>query len=269
MSWPTLLEVSGIDHYLVQIDVDDRTFSNPNKLWADTKITELKNYESHVDFSFLGAAGYKYYARIKAVNGVGQEGNWSQIFGPILVEDFPAWDLNQDGLVDIMDLVYVAKFFGQPRPPIIHPTPDINGDGSVNIFDIILVARHFGSGTVASPQLEQILSKLETKAKNNTLLISHANQLGQNFPNPFNPETWIPYYLAQPSQVTITIYDANGQVVNRLDLGWKLAGSYQSRQNAAYWDGRNKTGQKVAGGVYFYQMQADNFSSIHQMIMLK
>ena len=269
LSWPMLLEVSGIDHYLVQIDVDDRTFSNPNKLWADTKIAELKNYESHVDFSFLGAAGYKYYARIKAVNGVGQEGNWSQVFGPILVEDFPAWDLNQDGLVDIMDLVYVAKFFGQPRPPIIHPTPDINGDGSVNIFDIILVARHFGSGTIASPQLEQILSKLETKAKTNTLPISHASQLGQNFPNPFNPETWIPYYLAQPSQVTITIYDTNGQVVNRLDLGWKLAGSYQSRQNSAYWDGRNKTGQKVAGGVYFYQMQADNFSSIHQMIMLK
>ena len=269
LSWPALAEVSGISRYLIQIDVDNRTFSKSNKLWVDTTIEGSEIYNTHLDFSFLGTAGYKYYARIKAVNGVEKESNWSQTVGPIFVKDFPAWDLNRDGLVDIIDLVYVAKFFGQPRPPVINPTPDINDDGAVNIFDIILVARHFGDGRLAAPQLERILSELEIKTEDHVTSTSLVSQLGQNFPNPFNPETWIPYYLAQPSKVIVIIYNANGQLVNQLDLGWQSAGYYQSKLRSAYWNGRDTTGRMVSGGVYFYQIQAADFNSTRQMVILK
>ena len=95
-------------------------------------------------------------------------------------------------------------------------------------------------------------------------------QLLANYPNPFNPETWIPYHLANPSEVRITIYDTRGTVVRRLDLGHQHEGYYTSQSRAAYWDGRNAVGfQRVASGVYFYQLQADNLSLLRRMLILK
>jgi flagellar hook assembly protein FlgD len=76
-----------------------------------------------------------------------------------------------------------------------------------------------------------------------------------NYPNPFNPETWIPYQLAVPAHVTIDIYTATGQRVRRLDLGQKRAGRYHQRALAAYWDGCDAAGEPVASGVYFYVLQ--------------
>ncbi len=90
-----------------------------------------------------------------------------------------------------------------------------------------------------------------------------------NYPNPFNPETWIPYHLANPSNVQITIYDARGTVVQRLELGHQRAGIYTSRSRAAYWNGKNNVGEKVASGLYFYQLQGDNMSLLHKMVILK
>ena len=89
-----------------------------------------------------------------------------------------------------------------------------------------------------------------------------------NYPNPFNPETWLPYHLANASDVRITIYDARGGVVHRLDLGHQNAGYYTSRSRAAYWDGRNSLGESVASGVYFYQLEADNLSLLRKMLIL-
>ena len=80
-----------------------------------------------------------------------------------------------------------------------------------------------------------------------------------NFPNPFNPETWIPYQLAKPSEVTLTIYDMRGVVVRQLQLGHKPAGVYSSRSRAIHWDGRNSIGEKVASGVYFYMLKVGDF----------
>ena len=94
-------------------------------------------------------------------------------------------------------------------------------------------------------------------------------QLLANYPNPFNPETWIPYHLANPSEVRITIYDTRGTVVRHLDLGHQREGYYTSRSRAAYWDGRNAVGERVASGVYFYQLQADNLSLLRKMLILK
>ena len=90
-----------------------------------------------------------------------------------------------------------------------------------------------------------------------------------NYPNPFNPETWIPYQLAKPADVTLTIYAVNGKVVRRLILGHQPAGVYQNRSRAAYWDGRNAFGEPVASGVYFYTFTAGDFSATRKMSIRK
>ena len=93
--------------------------------------------------------------------------------------------------------------------------------------------------------------------------------LSANYPNPFNPETWIPYQLANPSDVVISIYDGRGQVIRRLALGHQPAGYYTNRSRAAYWDGRNDFGERVSSGLYFYQLQTDTVSLLHKMVILK
>ena len=90
-----------------------------------------------------------------------------------------------------------------------------------------------------------------------------------NYPNPFNPETWIPYHLANPSEVQITIYDTRGTVVRHLDLGHQQAGYYTSRSRAVYWDGCNDIGEKVSSDIYFYQLQTDKTSQLRKMVILK
>ena len=90
-----------------------------------------------------------------------------------------------------------------------------------------------------------------------------------NYPNPFNPETWIPYQLAKPSDVTITVYDIRGRVVRTLILGHQTAGVYRSRSKAAYWDGKNEFGEAVASGVYFYRLTAGDFSATRKMLIRK
>jgi N-acetylneuraminic acid mutarotase len=91
----------------------------------------------------------------------------------------------------------------------------------------------------------------------------------QNFPNPFNPETWIPYQLAEGGDVTIRIYNIKGQLIKTLDLGYQPAGIYTHRSRAAYWDGKNEQGDRVASGIYFYQLRAGQFSAMRKLILLK
>ncbi len=95
------------------------------------------------------------------------------------------------------------------------------------------------------------------------------NRLLQNYPNPFNPETWIPYQLAEGSDVSIEIYDATGRLVRSLSLGYQSAGFYNSRGRAAYWDGRNAVGERVASGVYFYQLKTPSFRQTRRLLILK
>ena len=90
-----------------------------------------------------------------------------------------------------------------------------------------------------------------------------------NYPNPFNPETWMPYQLASAEDVTFTIYSLNGSMIRRLALGDQSAGVYQSRSRAAYWDGRNAVGESVASGVYFYTLTAGDFTATWKMLILK
>ena len=91
----------------------------------------------------------------------------------------------------------------------------------------------------------------------------------QNFPNPFNPETWMPYVLADDAPVTIGIYDVQGQLVRQLTLGGQPSGSYINRENAAYWDGKDQFGEPVSSGVYFYTLHAGTFQATRRMVILK
>ena len=91
----------------------------------------------------------------------------------------------------------------------------------------------------------------------------------QNFPNPFNPETWIPYTLADDVDVSVRIYDIQGKLVRQLEVGQQRSGGYLSREKAAYWDGRDQLGESVSSGIYFYTLKADGFSNTRRMVILK
>ena len=94
------------------------------------------------------------------------------------------------------------------------------------------------------------------------------NTLFQNYPNPFNPETWIPYQLIEDSYVKICIYNVKGELVRKLDLGYKSSGFYLGKDQSAYWDGKNSTGEKVASGIYFYIIQAGKFTATRRMVIM-
>ena len=100
-------------------------------------------------------------------------------------------------------------------------------------------------------------------------LPAEQSSLFGNYPNPFNPETWIPYQLAKPADVTLTIYGANGQLVRTLKLGHQQPGLYHRKGRAAYWDGRNDFGERVASGLYFYTLTAGDFTATGKMLILK
>jgi len=114
-----------------------------------------------------------------------------------------------------------------------------------------------GSGPLAPSRVANIENKLTV------------NELGQNFPNPFNPETWIPYSIAQEAIASVQIFDAGGKLIRQLNLGKKTAGRYFSKEKAAYWDGRNNLGERVASGVYFYYLTAGDYEATRKMIVLE
>ncbi len=196
-------------------------------------------------------------------------------------------DVNRDGRVSILDLILVAQQLGRSVPP--NSPVDINGDGVVNIFDLSLVAQ--GIGGAAAPAARGIdsaaieawiaLARLQDDgsiafrqaiANLEVLLASmipSETALLPNYPNPFNPETWIPYQLAVPAEVTLTIYDMNGGTVRRLEVAHQAAGTYQNRSRAAYWDGRNQRGESVASGLYFYTLKAGEFTATRKMLIRK
>jgi hypothetical protein len=93
--------------------------------------------------------------------------------------------------------------------------------------------------------------------------------LWQNYPNAFNPETWMPFQLSEAASVTLSIYDVSGKLVRTLKLGQKLPGYYLDKSNAAYWDGRNSNGERMGSGVYFYSLRAGDFTAVRRMVLQK
>ena len=181
-------------------------------------------------------------------------------------------DVNGDGITDILDLVKVASMLNETMIPTA-PTALLsseNGErgGLSNLNrDMIQawldMAHAADDGSLIYQRgisvLEQLLAALTPQE---TALLP-------NYPNPFNPETWIPYRLAKDADVTLTIYDTKGTVVRQFNLGFQPAGDYTDRIKAAYWDGRNEGGEQVASGIYFYSLSAGDYSATRKMLILK
>ena len=200
-------------------------------------------------------------------------------------------DVNGDGVVNILDLVSVSANFGKTGENIA----DVNGDGIVNIVDLVKVAGEMGAGAAAPtahPQTQEILTAADvqhwlrqaqhanlTDATSQrgilmlqqllTALIPKETSLLPNYPNPFNPETWIPYQLSESAEVTLHIYAVDGRLIRTLTLGHQPAGMYHSKNRAVYWDGRNEIGESVASGVYLYTLSAGDFSATRKMLIRK
>ena len=204
------------------------------------------------------------------------------------------YDVNADGSVDSTD---VDMLLLAVLAELSDAKYDVNSDGSVDVLDVKAVNGNLDAGAPGAPTLlgkqfsafevnrlqEQVELLIATNDRSpvamKTLiylqqLIAMARpektQLLANYPNPFNPETWIPYELATDTDVRITIYTSTGVVVRTLQLGYQSAGYYTDRERAAYWDGRNTLGERVASGVYFYQLETDTQSPLmRKMVILK
>jgi hypothetical protein len=215
----------------------------------------------------------------------------------VTVVDYPSWDVNKDGIVNVIDMVLVGQYLGGSIIAPQYPNPDVNGDSIVDTRDIVLVGKHFGEVYSSSapsqdlwsidPQYLPILAEIyaimeaEPSADPNFIatkslifrLMASAGiirtEVFQNYPNPFNPETWIPYQLAEDSEVTVRIYNSAGRLIRTLDLGHRAVGSYITRDAAAYWDGKTDTGEYVSSGVFFYTIQAGEFTATKKMAVEK
>ena len=201
------------------------------------------------------------------------------------------YDLNSDGTVDNTDAGLVADAMGTSNARY-----DVNGDGTVNFLDLLLVFDNRDAGAAGAPtivgmkmsaaQIDIIKEQIDLLIATNDrspaamrtliylqqLLVTarpEKTQLLANYPNPFNPETWIPYELATDTDVRITIYNTQGVVIRSLQFGHQSAGYYVGRDRAAYWDGRNALGEQVASGLYFYQLETDEMSLMRKMVILK
>ena len=203
------------------------------------------------------------------------------------------YDVNGDGTVDTKDsdalIIAVAA-------KITDAKYDVNGDGTVDINDVVAVSANRDAGAAGAPTLvgmklsavqidrlqEQIDLLIATNDRSPAALRTliylqqlivtarpEKTQLLANYPNPFNPETWIPYELATDTNVKVTIYNTQGVVIRTLQLGHQSAGYYVGRDRAAYWDGRNALGEQVASGLYFYQLETDEMSLMRKMVILK
>ena len=204
---------------------------------------------------------------------------------------YAPYDVNKDGAVDNTDAGLVIDALGTRNARY-----DVNGDGTVDFLDVVLVFDNRDDNVAGAPtivgvkltaiQVDRIQRQVDLLIATNdrspaamrTLvylqqLLAMARpektQLFANYPNPFNPETWIPYELATDTHVRITIYNTQGAVIRTLQFGHQSAGYYTGRDRAAYWDGRNALGEQVASGLYFYQLETDEMSSLRKMVILK
>ena len=220
-----------------------------------------------------------------------------------LWEPLAAVDITGDGRVTYLDIIEVGENYGKTVIDGANPRADVNKDGIVNIEDLIVVAKAVDSqapvDSQAAPMLAQNLHDFSFTAEDVQQWIQDAQDVGAdrqtiailesflavgtrmsqptpektvllaNYPNPFNPETWIPYQLTQSAEVTISIHAIDGTLVRTLPLGEMSAGDYQSRHRAAYWDGKNAQGERVTSGVYFYTLKAGQFTATRRMLILK
>ena len=207
-----------------------------------------------------------------------------------------AADVNNDGVVNLLDLTAVAQGIDAAGGVNELSLPELEaallageiavvagapmGFGTLqhvlsphitsgNVATALADVKHLATGDVRlGKALETVLSELlQLLAEMGA--IPETTALLPNYPNPFNPETWIPYHLSKDAAVIVTIYDMRGGVVRALVLGHQAAGVYESHGRAAYWDGRNHHGEPVASGVYFYTLTAGDFNATRKLLIAK
>ena len=207
-------------------------------------------------------------------------------------------DVTGNGVVNVNDLVEVARNYGKTVRAGANRRADVNGDGRVDVNDILAVIKAVdaaGAPAIARGDIETgslqaadvqrwirdakqanadptgiaALERLLTSLNRRDIPVPKETVLLANYPNPFNPETWIPYELAESADVTVTIHAADGKLVHTLELGQLPAGIYQTKGRAAYWDGRNALNEPVASGVYFYTLKAGEFTATRKMVIRK
>ena len=207
-------------------------------------------------------------------------------------------DVTGNGVVNVNDLVEVARNYGKTVGGGANRKADVNNDGEVDVDDILAVIEAVdaaGAPALAQEDIETgglqaadvqrwirdakaanvdpagiaALERLLTSLSRRDLPVPKETVLLANYPNPFNPETWIPYQLSAAAEVTVTIHASDGKLVRRLELGQIPVGVYSDKERAAYWDGRNAAGEPVASGVYFYTLSADDFSATRKMVIRK
>ena len=241
---------------------------------------------------------------LELVTDPAQEGNEgadcdSAFWADLHITATPNPDANLDGQVNILDLIVVASSFNEQPPG--NPLADTNKDGVVNIFDLVFVVEHLSQNAAAPSQLAFIES-IPASAKqviaahralnelqaipNKTPRMQIAIQLLRhylsvadrnvketkllpNYPNPFNPDTWIPYQLSEASTVTVKIYDVTGSLVRTINVGHKPSGYYLTRERAIYWDGRNRNQEPISSGIYFYTLTAGDYTQTRRMVIVK
>ena len=191
-------------------------------------------------------------------------------------------DVNRDGRVNVSDLGYIGSHLGETAAA---PALLLDDSNPIVSYHSSVVERQFQALTalesvkipsrgthIARHLLKAWLSRMELTVTETKLLPNYPNPFNPetpNYPNPFNPETWIPYQLSESAHVRIRIYDAAGYLVRALDLGTKLAGSYLSREGAAYWDGRNNMGEVVSSGKYFYTLEAGEYRRTQRLTVVR
>ena len=240
---------------------------------------------------------------VRLSNSAGERLSYSTYLHPIVAtSQFLPEDVDQNGIINVYDLYEVVTYLGEVE--LIPPRSDVNDDGIIDMLDLMAVAaspywnQRVGPVDVQKPngaapaadvanlspetiqgwidiaQVEDDGSAIFDLGIANlerllAATVPSQTKLLLNYPNPFNPETWIPYQLATATDVSVSIYSVNGTLVRTLALGHQAAGVYQSKSQAAYWDGRNEFGEQVASGVYFYTLTAGDFSATGKMLVRK
>jgi outer membrane protein assembly factor BamB len=310
---------------------------------------EKDRYEGRYS-GFVRRGRYRVLFWTEDVNGNTNEPAWIEV----MVRGAVRWDVNGDGVVDILDLVLVGKNYGSSGPE-----GDVNGDGKVDILDLVLVGKHYGEKVgMGAPRMREekqlvtggevvgswtvggevvlerpmwavvswydrgqpsavhsTFQRIEGGVPTENIIairiddvemafvglgrpfdrlplhalsddaigvtvdgrmvrialreVPEVTELLPNYPNPFNPETWMPFRLARDGKVVIRIYDVQGRLVRELDLGMLEAGVYEGKGRAAYWDGRNEMGEEVSSGIYVIEFSVGRYRAFRKMCLVR
>ena len=280
----SIRDLKGIEYCinLTELDLSGNSINDINLLLALNKLNLLR-----IDGNPLTISASPIIKRIEA-RGT------KVVYDPIPSSEKLIGDVNFDNEVNIFDLVMVASEFGKIEGNL---KGDINLDGLVNIFDLVLVARNFGKSFAVAPSIVQKIRLNSAEIQNIAFAIdylklnnSHSgaeetilyvlesiltktlpkqSRLLPNYPNPFNPETWIPFRAAKDGNASVTIYDINGTIVRLLPIGYVLAGNYLGPDKAIYWNGKTDAGEYVSSGTYFYQIKLVDYTETRKMIIVK